>query len=70
MHDIIPVKKTITAEKAQKVLTEEGLEVSLEEAKLILEFLRILAKIVVKHYLVNHEQSRSIREGEYRRTGR
>lgn len=61
-----PVNNSITAEKAQKILLEDGLEVSLDESQLILDFLRILAKIVVKHYINNHESSRSICAGEHR----
>lgn len=61
----ISERKAITAEQAQKILREDGLEITIEEGKLILDFLRILAKIVVKHYLITHEKSRSIRSGEH-----
>ncbi|MGE6220354.1 hypothetical protein ACQKCH_11055 [Nubsella zeaxanthinifaciens] len=55
----------VTAEKARRMLLEEGVQISLEEAQLVLDFLRILAKIVVKHYLKEHENSRFVREGKY-----
>ncbi len=57
--------KHLTAEKAQKILLEDGTIVSLEEAKLILDFLKILAKIVVKNYLKKHENSRFIHTGKH-----
>ncbi len=60
----------VTAEKARQMLLEEGVEISLEEAQLVLDFLRILAKIVVKHYLKEHENSRFVREGQHGRTSR
>lgn len=41
----------ITPERAQKMLIEEGMVVTLEEAKEILCFLRKLANIVVFKYL-------------------
>jgi len=41
----------ITPEKAQKMLKEEGMGVTLEEAKEILYFLRKLANIAVLKYL-------------------
>jgi hypothetical protein len=59
------VNNVLTAGKAQKILLEDGLEVSIDESQLILDFLRILAKIVVKHYVNNHEKSRSICAGEH-----
>lgn len=41
----------ISPEKAMKILQKEGVAVSPEEAKAILEFLRIIAKIAVSQYL-------------------
>ncbi len=68
-HTISNIKTTkntiVTAEQARQMLLEEGVEISLEEAQLILDFLRILAKIVVKHYLREHENSRFVREGQH-----
>ncbi len=55
----------VTAQKARQMLLEEGIEISLEEAQLVLDFLRILAKIVVKHYLREHENSKFVCEGEH-----
>lgn len=47
----------LTPQKAVEILKQEGMEVTLEEAEKILDFLRNLAKIVVKHYLKNDESS-------------
>lgn len=55
------LNRPLTTEKARKILAEDGLEVSEIQASLILDFLRILANIVVKDYLTNHEESRPIR---------
>jgi len=41
----------MTAEKTLKMLKDEGVEVTLEQARLILEFLRKLASITVSNYL-------------------
>lgn len=41
----------ISPEKAQKMLKDEGMDVSIEEAKEILYFLRKLANIAVLKYL-------------------
>jgi hypothetical protein len=47
----------IQPEKAIEILRQKGMEVSLEQAKLILAFLRKLADIAVTQYLSN-ENSR------------
>jgi hypothetical protein len=47
----------ITPEKAAEILRKEGKEVSIEEAEKILDFLKNLAKIVVKYYLKPNENS-------------
>lgn len=44
-------KGKITAEKAWKVLKDEGLDVTLEQAAKVLEFLRKLGNIAVSNYL-------------------
>jgi hypothetical protein len=49
--EIENVNVKITPEKAQKMLKEEGMDVTLEEAKEILYFLRKLANIAVLKYL-------------------
>jgi len=49
-HDS-PGKQKLTPEKAVEILRKEGKEVTIAEAEKILDFLRNLAKIVVKHYL-------------------
>lgn len=54
---MIADKQKVTPEKAVEILRKEGKEVSIEEAKKILDFLKNLAKIVVKHYLKKHENS-------------
>jgi hypothetical protein len=41
----------ITPEKAMKMLNSEGMNVSLEEAKAILDFMRKLANIAVSKFL-------------------
>ncbi len=41
----------ITPERAIEILKRDGLEVTFEQAKLILEFLHQMADIVVEHYL-------------------
>jgi len=45
----------ISPEKAVVMLRKQGVEVSLEEAAVILEFLRNLAKIAVNQYLRNED---------------
>jgi len=45
----------LTPEKAHKMLTEEGMNVSLDEAAEILSLLRILAECTVKNYLKGSE---------------
>jgi hypothetical protein len=44
-------KGKITPEKALKMLNAEGLDLTLEQAKEVLEFLRKLANIAVSKYL-------------------
>lgn len=41
----------MTDERTLKMLKDEGVEVTLEQARLILEFLRKLASITVSNYL-------------------
>jgi hypothetical protein len=62
----------LTAEQAVKMLKEENVEVTLEQAKMIVEFLRKLANLTVSNYLKkkDEEDSRPIRESEYGRTSR
>lgn len=49
--------KRITPEKAHKMLKDEGLEISLEQAGEVLFFLRKLANMVVSKYLNNGNDS-------------
>ena len=56
-------------EKVAAILREQGMNVTIEEAGLILEFLRKLANIAVNQYLEN-ENCRLIYSGEHRRAGR
>lgn len=44
-------KSKITPEEAAQILKKSGLEVTVQEAKNILELLYILAKLEVDHYL-------------------
>ncbi len=46
----------ISPEKAIEILKKDGLEVTLEQAKLIVEFLYQMADIVVDQYLKNANQ--------------
>lgn len=46
------MQQPISVELARKVLSEDGLEVSLDEVKQIVEFMRKLAKITVEHYII------------------
>ncbi|MEH6681649.1 MAG: hypothetical protein V7724_13960 [Sediminicola sp.] len=50
-------KKRISPEDAQRMLREEGVEVSLELAEEVLWFLRKMANIVVRKYLENGKDS-------------
>lgn len=58
----------MTGEKTLKMLKDEGVEVTLEQAEMILEFLRKLANMAVSNYLNKKDgkNSRPIRESEYR----
>jgi hypothetical protein len=47
----------MTAEKAKKILAEEGVLVTDEEAMQIVDFLRNLAKMAVAQYLREDEQT-------------
>jgi hypothetical protein len=51
MGNEIAKKKKITPEEAVQILKKSGLDVSVEEAKNILQLLYILAKLEVDHYL-------------------
>ena len=46
----------ISPEKAIEILKKDGLEVTLEQTKLILEFLYQMAEIVVDQYLENQNK--------------
>lgn len=43
----------LSAEQAVKLLKEENVDVTLEQAKIIVEFLRKLANLTVSNYLKN-----------------
>lgn len=45
------LRSKITPEKAKEILKKGGMEVSLKQAKNILDLLSILAKLEVKEYL-------------------
>ncbi|EJF99024.1 hypothetical protein [Flavobacterium sp. F52] len=51
----------ITPEKALKMLTDEGMNVNLDEATEILSFLRILAEARVKHFLKDSESDEIVK---------
>ena len=46
----------MTAEKAAKMLAEDGESISLEDATIVVDFLRKLAKIAVAQYLREEEE--------------
>jgi hypothetical protein len=48
-----PDNRSITPEKAKKILLENGVEVNEKEAEEILDFLYILAKLTVNQYVNN-----------------
>lgn len=50
-NENVDVKGKITAEKALEMLKAEGLDLTVEQAKEILDFLRKLANIAVSKYL-------------------
>jgi hypothetical protein len=47
--------KRISPEKAIELLRDDGVEVTIEQAKVILEFMYQMAEIVVDQYLRNPE---------------
>jgi hypothetical protein len=53
----------MSAEKAAKMLADEGVIVSHEEAALIVDLLRNLAKIAVAQYLRSDGQPAQLNEG-------
>ncbi len=53
-------KWKITPEKAHKMLTDEGMNVTLDEAAEILSFLRFLAESTVKKFLKDSESDEPI----------
>ena len=54
-----PDNRSITPEKAQKILLQNGVEVNEKEAEEILEFLYFLAKLTVNQY-VNNKDNKNI----------
>lgn len=46
----------MTAEKTLKMLKDEGVEVTLEQAEKILDFLRLLANLEVSNYLSKNDK--------------
>lgn len=53
------IQTKITPEKAQKILQDNGMQVNLDQAKSILEFLLILAQST------QHANSRSVHPGKH-----
>lgn len=51
VNEEVNEKRRITPERALEMLQADGLDVTLEQAKNILEFLRKLANITVSKYL-------------------
>ena len=48
-------KRNITVEQAAKILRKNGIECDEKEAKIILDFLYILAKLTVNQYINNQD---------------
>ncbi|WP_281227927.1 hypothetical protein [Flavobacterium aquiphilum] len=63
---------SLTAEQALKMFKEENLDLTLDQARIILEFMRKLAAITVSNFLnqQNETSSRPLCKSEYRRTSR
>ncbi|RUT67681.1 hypothetical protein D0817_25175 [Flavobacterium cupreum] len=51
VNEEVNEKRRITPERAMEMLRSEGLDITLEQAKDILDFLRKLANITVTKYL-------------------
>lgn len=47
----------ISPEKAMELLRKEGVEVTKEEAISIVSFMRLLADMVVSHYIKTHSKN-------------
>jgi hypothetical protein len=62
----------LTAKQALKMFKEENLDLTLDQARVILDFMRKLASLTVSNFLrqQNETNSRPIRESEYGRTSR
>ncbi|MFV8269517.1 hypothetical protein ACNQGP_06195 [Flavobacterium sp. GT2N3] len=62
----------LTAEQALKMFKEENLDLTLDQARIILEFMRKLASITVSNFLnqQNETNSRPLCESEYGRASR
>ncbi|MEO6522795.1 MAG: hypothetical protein ABIN91_14020 [Mucilaginibacter sp.] len=54
MNDHQPLKRNVTPEKAVKILAKHGNKITLEEAKLILDFIYDFANLSVKQVLRGH----------------
>ena len=70
--ELMDERGRLTAEQAVKMLKKENVDITLEQASQILEFLRKLANLTVSNYLKQrHEKdSRPIRKSKYGRTSR
>ena len=55
-------KWKITPEKAHKMLTDEGMNVTLDEAAEILSFLRFLAESTVKNFLKDSKSDETVED--------
>lgn len=60
------IMKKLSPEEVQKMLAKEGKEVTLDEAAIILDFLRKVADIVVDSYLENAAKDNSDRDEFWR----
>ncbi len=64
-REVSAERQKLTVAKAQQILLDEGLEISLEETEKVLDFLRKLAILIVNHHLRKHENSRFVRKGQH-----
>lgn len=49
------ITDNIRPEKAKELLLEDGIDVTIDEAKIILDFLYLMSEIVVDQYLISND---------------
>lgn len=63
MNELLPIQSSITPEKAKKILRDHGMNVTNEQAEIILKFFSSLVQST------QHANSRSLHKSKHRRTG-